>query len=397
MGRTYQGGRTMAKRKVCVVVTARPSYSRIKTALQAIKAHPALELQLVVAASALLDRYGSVVRHIEQDRFEIAVRVDMVLEGDSLATMAKTTGLGLIEFATAFGNLKPDVVVTVADRYETLATAIAASYMNIPVAHVQGGEVTGSIDEKVRHAVTKLSNLHFAATQRAAERLIRMGEDPKTVFVTGCPSIDLAAEVAAAPGLTFDPFTKYGGVGPALDLSNGYLVVVQHPVTTEHELAKTHVMETLHAVAGLGLPALWFWPNVDGGSDGTSKGIRTFRELEQATNLHFFRSMDPTDFLRLVQGGRCIVGNSSVAIRECAFLNVPAVNIGTRQEGRERATNVVDAGYDRRAITEAIRRQLGNGHPRLGPDRLYGDGRAGERIAALLAETPLTVEKRLTY
>jgi len=183
------------KRKVCVVVTARPSYSRIKTALKAIEEHPHLELQLVVAASALLERYGSAVRYIEDDGFKISARVYMVLEGENLASMAKTTGLGLLELATVFDNLRPDVVVTVADRYETLATAVAASYMNIPVAHVQGGEVTGSIDEKVRHAVTKLADLHLVSSKNAAERVIKMGEDPASVHITGCPSIDLAARV----------------------------------------------------------------------------------------------------------------------------------------------------------------------------------------------------------
>ena len=185
-------------RKVCVVVTARPSYARIKTALRAIRDRHDLELQLVVGASALLERYGDAAGTIEADGFEIEARVYMVVEGENLVTTAKSTGLGLVELATVFDNLRPDVVVTVADRYETLATAVAAAYMNIPLAHVQGGEVTGSIDEKVRHAVTKLANLHFAATTRAAECLVRMGEDPATVFVTGCPSIDLAAEVATA-------------------------------------------------------------------------------------------------------------------------------------------------------------------------------------------------------
>src|ERR1700704_4071361 len=208
------------RRKVCVVVTARPSYSRIKTALKAIQEHPDLELQLVVAASALLERYGSAVRFIEDDGFKTAARVYMVLEGENLAAMTKTTGLGLLELATVFDNLKPDVVVTIADRYETLATAVAASYMNIPVAHVQGGEVTGSIDEKVRHAVTKLADLHFVSTEKAAERVIRMGEDPATVHVTGCPSIDLAASILCRPELDFDPLQKYGGVGEDIDLSD---------------------------------------------------------------------------------------------------------------------------------------------------------------------------------
>jgi len=382
-------------RKICVLVTARPSYSRIRTALKAIDEHPGLELQLVVAASALLDRYGSSIRVIEQDGFQIKARVYMVLEGENLVTSAKSTGLGLVELATVFDNLAPDAVVTVADRYETLATAVAASYMNIPVVHVQGGEVTGSIDEKVRHAVTKLSNLHLVSTNLARERVIRLGEAPDTVIQTGCPSIDIAAEVARNPALDFDVFEKYGGVGDRVDVSDGYLVVMQHPVTTEYEEALRQVDETLYAVKEIGLPTLWFWPNPDAGSDGTSKGIRMFREREHPTNIHLFRNMTPEDFLRVLVHSKGIIGNSSVAIRECSYLGVPAVNIGTRQQGRERGSNVIDVEPDRKAIVAAARRQLGAARPT--PDTIYGDGRAGERIAACLAERALTIEKRLTY
>lgn len=383
------------RRKVCVVVTARPSYSRIKTALKAIEAHPDLELQLVVAASALLDRYGTAVRYIEEDGFKIAARVYMVLEGENLAAMAKTTGLGLLELATVFDNLRPDVVVTIADRYETLATAVAASYMNIPVAHVQGGEVTGSIDEKVRHAVTKLADLHFASTAQAVGRIIRMGEDPAAVHMTGCPSIDLAAEILPDPVLNFDPLEKYGGVGPPVKLSEGYVVVMQHPVTTEYELARQQVYETLSAVRDTGLPALWFWPNVDAGSDGTSNGIRAFRETERPPNIRFFKNMSPVDFLRLIYNSRCLVGNSSVGVRESSFLGVPVVNIGSRQAGRDRGRNVVDVRHDRQAITAAIQHQVEHG--RYGADGLYGDGQAGPRIAQLLSTAPLKIDKRLTY
>ena len=385
----------MSRRKICVVVTARPSYSRIKTALRAIQEHPDLELQLVVADSALLDRYGTAVRTIEEDGFQIAARVYMVLEGENLATMAKTTGLGLLELATVFDNLKPDVVVTIADRYETLATAVAASYMNIPVAHIQGGEVTGSIDEKVRHAVTKLADIHLVSSDKAAERVVRMGEEPQKVFVTGCPSIDLAVEVWQSPGLDFDPFGKYGGVGAPVDLAQGYIVVMQHPVTTEYEQARQQTCETLHAVAEAGLSALWFWPNVDAGSDGTSNAIRAFRELHAPRNIHFFKNMQPTDFLRLLYNSRCLIGNSSVGIRECAFLGVPCVNIGTRQAGRDRGHNVIDVGYDRAEILAALRAQVERG--RYPSDPIYGQGRAGERIAELLAAQPLSIEKRLTY
>jgi UDP-hydrolysing UDP-N-acetyl-D-glucosamine 2-epimerase len=383
------------KRKVCVLVTARPSYSRIKSALRAVAEHPDLELQLVVAASALLDRYGSAVKSIEQDGFEIAARVYMVLEGENLVTSAKSTGLGLVELATVFDNLRPDVVVTVADRHETLATAVAASYMNIPVAHVQGGEVTGSIDEKVRHAVTKLSNLHFVATEKAAERVIRLGEDPQSVVLTGCPSIDLALSVREDPTLRFDPFSKYGGVGSRVDISDGYIVVLQHPVTTEYQDARRQVTETLYGIRDLSVPTLWFWPNADAGSDETSKGIRMFRERETPDTLHLFRNMHPEDFLRLVYNAGCIVGNSSVAIRECSFLGVPAVNIGTRQAGRERGHNVCDVDHDRVAIREAVETQLSNG--RTETDTTYGDGNAGPRIARHLGDCTLRSDKRLAY
>lgn len=382
-------------RKVCVVVTARPSYSRIKTALKSIQNHPDLELQLVVGASALLDRYGSAIEYIERDGFKVAARVYMVLDGETLTSMAKTTGLGLLELATAFDNLRPDVVITIADRYETIATAIAAAYMNIPVAHVQGGEVTGSIDEKVRHAVTKLSDMHFVSTEKAAERVRCMGEDPSTVFVTGCPSIDIAAELLKSPSLDFDPFQKYGGVGSDVSLSDGYIVVMQHPVTTEYLQAREHVTETLYAVREIGLPALWFWPNVDGGSDGTSRGIRTFREIEKPANIHFFKNMDPLDFLKLIYNSKCLIGNSSVGIREASFLGVPVVNIGSRQAGRERGHNVIDVDYKRTLISDAVHQHTRNGY--YPTDTIYGDGHAGERIADLLAHIPLRVEKRLAY
>jgi UDP-hydrolysing UDP-N-acetyl-D-glucosamine 2-epimerase len=363
--------------------------------LKAISEHSDLELQLVVAASALLERYGNAIHAIERDGFPITARVYMVLEGENLVTSAKSTGIGLSELATVFDNVKPDAVVTVADRYETLATAVAASYMNIPLVHVQGGEVTGSIDEKVRHSVTKLANLHLVSTTLAAERVRKLGEDPDTVHVTGCPSIDIAAEVAARPQMDFDPFVKYGGVGPTTDLSRGYLVVMQHPVTTEYDEARQQVDETLYAVKDFGLPVLWFWPNVDAGSDGTSKGIRVFREKEDPANFHLFRNMFPEDFLRLLCGSTAIVGNSSVAIRECSYLGVPAVNVGSRQLGRERGRNVIDVGHDRKDIGDAITAHIKNGKPKR--DLLYGDGKAGARIADCLAAAELKIEKRLTY
>ena len=386
----------MSTRRVCVVVTARPSYARVKSVLEAVDRHPGLELQLVVGASALLERYGPAVDVIRADGFEPDAVVYMVVEGENLVTTAKSTGLGVVELATIFDNLKPDVVVSVADRYETIATAIVAAYLNIPVAHLQGGEVTGSIDEKVRHAVTKLSNLHFVSNDGAAERVARMGEDPASVHVTGCPSIDLAARVAAeAREPPFDPFQEYAGVGSPFDPAAGYLVVLQHPVTTEYEAALGQIRETLAAVEVLARPTFWFWPNVDAGSDLISKGIRHYRETRPLDHVYFFKNLAPEDFIRLLRSARCLVGNSSAGIREGAFLGLPAVNVGGRQAGRDRAANVVDAGYDRTAVRAAVESQLAHG--RYAPSGLYGDGQAGGRVAELLASLDLTVKKRIAY
>jgi UDP-hydrolysing UDP-N-acetyl-D-glucosamine 2-epimerase len=385
----------MKKRKVCVVITARPSYSRVKTALKAIQEHPELELQLIVAASALLDRYGSAVNYIVKDGFTITGKVFNVLEGENLAAAAKTTGIGILELSTVFGNLAPDVVVTIADRFETMATAVAASFMNIPLAHIQGGEVTGNIDEKVRHSITKLADLHFVASEGAKERVLKLGEDPASVFNTGCPSIDLAAGVMANPFLDFDPIKKYGGVGADVELSNGYLVVMQHPVTTEYASSRKHIDETLHAVGGLNLPVLWFWPNVDAGADGTSSGIRAYREKYNPSNIHFFKNMEPEDFLRLLYNSKGLIGNSSVGIRECAYLGVPVINIGSRQERRDRGRNVIDVQYSKDEISNAIQRILNS--PRPPKDEVYGGGSAGKQIAELLAKAPLRFHKTIQY
>lgn len=383
------------KRKICVVITARPSYSRIKSALTAIKNNPNLELQLVVAGSALLDRYGTAVNYIEKDGFTINEKVFMVLEGENPMAMAKTTGLAVMELSTVFYNLKPDAVITIADRFETIATSIAAAFQNIPLVHIQGGEVTGNIDEKVRHANTKLADLHLVASEDARDRVIKMGEDPDSVINTGCPSIDLAREILNNPELNFDPVVKYGGVGHANEWKEGYLVVMQHPVTNEYAEAKQDILKTLEAIDELGMPTFWFWPNVDAGADGTSNGIRSYRENHNPKNIMFFKNMEPADFLYLIKNAKCLIGNSSVGIRESSYLGVPVVNIGTRQNRRLRGKNVIDVGYDKDEIKSAIQKHIGNGS--ISSESLYGDGSAGEQIAKVLEHFPLFFHKTISY
>jgi UDP-hydrolysing UDP-N-acetyl-D-glucosamine 2-epimerase len=378
-------------RKVCVVVASRANYARIKTALEAIREHPDLELQLVAGASLVLERFGNALEVLTMDGFTPDATIRFIIEGETPATMAKSTGLGLLELPTVFELLQPDVVVTVADRFETIATAIAAAYMNIPVAHTQGGEVSGSIDESVRHAVTKLSHLHFPATEIAAQRVIAMGEDPAWVFNVGCPSIYLVARTDL--GLRREVVEQFGGAGAPIDPGKPFVLVMQHPVTTEYGQGMDQINETLEAVAQLGTQALVFWPNVDAGSEDVAKGIRTFRELGLAHGFHFFRNLPPEVFVKLMAHCACMVGNSSAAIREGSFLGTPAVTVGTRQLGREGGPNVIEVGHDKEEIAAAMRSQIAHGPYER--SRLFGDGTAGVKIADILAQVRPQVQKKL--
>ena len=382
-------------KRICIVITSRASYARSKSMLRSIERNKNLELFLVGAASLLLYKYGNAVEVLENDGFHIDEKVYMVVEGENPTTMAKTVGIGIMELATVFDNSKPDIVVSIADRFETICTAIAASYLNIPVAHIQGGEITGSIDEKVRHAVTKFSSLHFVANEFAAKRVRAMGEAPESIFVTGCPSIDLAREVRDNHQFmnTDYLYSKYGGVGDIVDIDKDFIVVLQHPVTTEFVSAYSQMKETLAAVYESHIPAIIFWPNVDAGSDLISKAIREFREQCNPANVHFFRNFTPQDFLALLLKCRCIAGNSSVGIRECSFLGVAAINVGTRQNGREQGKNVMNVPYSKHEILKALEWHLQNGG-RYPSTTLYGDGTAGEKIAELLEKTTPKIEKR---
>jgi len=381
------------KRKICVVITARPSYARIRSALYAIQSHPDLELQLIISGSALLTKFGSAIDFIREDGFSPDAEIYHMVDGETLLSSAKSTGLAVIELSSELEKMKPDAVITIADRFETLATAIAAAYLNIPVIHIQGGEVTGSIDEKVRHAVTKLSDIHLVSTQKAYERVISMGENPSSVYITGCPSIDIAKEILENPDMDFDPFDKYKGVGNTFDIASDYLIVMQHPITTEHYLSNEQTLQTLSAIKSLDIPTFWFWPNPDAGSAGISKELRRFREYEEHSNIHFVINMTPKDFLKLALSSSCIIGNSSVAIRECSFLGIPAVNIGNRQFGRERGNNVIDTNHDASTIIQSIKTQLNRTD--IASEHLYGDGYAGEKIADILATCELRIQKTL--
>jgi UDP-hydrolysing UDP-N-acetyl-D-glucosamine 2-epimerase len=383
-------------KKICTVIGSRANYSSIKSAMAAIKAHPQLELQLVCVASALLDRYGQVVNLIERDGFRVDEKLHILVEGETPATMVKSTGMGLIELSSVFDRLRPDVVITVGDRFETMATTLAAAYMNIPVAHTMGGEVSGTIDESIRHAVTKFAHIHFPASREAADRIIRLGEPADTVFRVGCPRIDLVAQILDDDGNGLDAHIFDLGVGVPLDLSKPFVIVSQHPVTTEYGEGERQITATLSAVRKCGLAAIVLWPNADAGSEDIARGIRKWRERGLADNMHFFKNLPTETYIRLMSRTACLVGNSSSGIREGAFIGTPVVNIGTRQTARERGSNVLDVPHDENAIAQAIMAQKQRG--RCSMEDIYGDGSAGKRIADVLAGLgPIEVQKRITY
>jgi UDP-hydrolysing UDP-N-acetyl-D-glucosamine 2-epimerase len=383
------------KRKVCVVITSKQNYGRMKPLLEEIKNHEGLELQLVVGASALLYRYGMFIDVIKKDGFKPLRSLYYVVEGENLITQAKSTGLGIVELSTSFEDLKPDIVVAIGDRYETMATAVAASYINIPLAHIQGGEVTGNIDDSVRHAITKIAHLHFPATEKSAERIIKMGEESWRVHNVGCPSIDIIVKNNLK--IDNDEFNaKYGGLGGPIDFKKPFILLIQHPVTTSYGEGRKQINETLEALKNRKEQKILIWPNNDAGSDDVSKGIRVFREENVESNFHYHRAFEPVDYLKLLNNAICAVGNSSSFIREGSFLGTPSVIVGDRQEMREHSDNIVFSDYSSEEIAKNIDNQIKHG--RYKSSNIFGTGNASKEIANILNETNLDIIiKKMTY
>jgi UDP-hydrolysing UDP-N-acetyl-D-glucosamine 2-epimerase len=381
-------------RKICVFVGSRANYSSIKSVMKAIQEHPDLELQLVLGASALLDRYGTVSDQIKEDGFDPVAEVFMLIEGETPTTMAKSTGVGLMELPTVFDKLKPDIVLTVGDRFETMATTLAAAYMNIPVAHTMGGEVTGTIDESIRHAVTKFAHIHFPASQDAKERIIKLGERKDDVYLVGCPRIDLIDNILEGDDVEIKESLNEG-VGAVINIDEPFILISQHPVTTEFGKGEEQINATLSAVHNTGLPTIVLWPNADAGSDDISRGIRKWREQGLDQNMHFYKNLPVNHYIHLMKNASCLVGNSSSGIREGAFIGTPVVNIGTRQDMRERGKNIIDVPSETENIFNALKSQIEHGPYKSEP--IYGNGTAGEKIADVLSKCSWKIQKRITY
>lgn len=361
--------------RVAVILTARPSWAKLEPVCRALTARADVELQLIVCGSALLERYGRVVEVVRSQGYGIAAECWTTIEGATLETSAKETGALLVELSSTLRALRPDCVVVCADRHEVLAAAQAASYLHLPLVHLQGGERSGSIDDRVRDAVTHLADWHCVATEQARFRVYSLTGAIEHVINTGCPSIDLAKQALSDPHVTTE---ELGGAGAPIDLTQPFVVVLQHPVTERAWASGLEMEDTLEAVALSGLQAVVFWPGQEAGAEAMSKAIR-----EAQARVHTVRNLAPRRFLRLLTQAMCLIGNSSAGIRECSYLGVPVVNVGSRQQGRERAGNVRDVAHEARAILVAIREQLGRTYP---ASTLYGSGTAGEQIAEVINE-----------
>jgi UDP-hydrolysing UDP-N-acetyl-D-glucosamine 2-epimerase len=351
-------------RKICVPVMSRANWGRLKMVLKAIQENKGLELQLIIGGSALLPRFG--VKHdIEKSGFKIAGEIWCTIEGDKHECMATTTGLLTTQLVQYFNILKPDIVLVHADRYEMLAIATAASYMGIPLAHTQGGEVSGNIDDKVRNSITMLSDIHFPATVTALWRLKDYGICPDRIFNVGCPTIDFLVEM--------------NQIEPNPD---PYLMVVMHPVTTDNENARK-MSEILHTIDYFGMKTIWIHSNVDAGNTQVNEHVKSIIKAHNMQNIEFLDSISPEEYYSKMKNTMCLIGNTSSGLREGLALGTPYVCLGDRQANREHGSNVKFVkNYDFVELKEAIEWQMGRKYEY---DGRFGDGTAGKQIAKILS------------
>lgn len=382
----------MNSRKICVILVDRANYGRLKPVMQAILHRPELQLQIVAAGTMVLERFDQPVRVVRDDGFTVDGEIYLELEGSTPATMAKSVGFGVVEFAGELQRLKPDFVLLIGDRYEALSAAIAAAYMNVPIIHLQGGEVSGSIDESARHAISKLAHYHLPATERAKQYLLKMGERPETILGVGCPSSDLARTLDCS----IDPAgLNQRGNGAVIDVTRPFLLVVFHPTTTEYGGERAQMENLLKALDGLKTQTVMLWPNIDAGSDHISKAIRHFRTENGAAWLRTVTNLTPEYYLKVLANTACAIGNSSSFVRDAGYFGTPVVLVGDRQRYRERDRSVTPVPAETSAIADAIRKQLDHG--RYPAATLYGDGNVAEPFVEKLGQIKRYVQKHLSF
>ena len=383
-------------KKICAIIHNRANYGSIKSVLLLLKKNKSFKLQIIVGGSANLERFGSVIKIIKNDKFKIDKKINFVIEGNSPLEMSKSTGLAILEISNALDELKPDLVITVGDRYETMATAISASYMNIPLAHTMGGEVSGTIDESVRHAVTKFSNIHFAATKIAKKNILRMGENKNYVFNVGCPRIDEVKKILKKEPAELQEIINSFGVGENLNLKKPFITIMNHPVTTEYGSGEKEISKILKIINKIDIQKIVFWPNPDAGSEDISRGIRKWREKFGDHKTRYFKNLEQKYFYHILNKTECLIGNSSSGVREGCFIGVKNICIGSRQSGREIGKNTFMIKNNEKTLISLLNKILKSKTKKI-KDYRYGDGYAAERIVKILKNINFKYEKKLKY
>lgn len=410
------------RKKILVPIFYRGHYGRLKPVLEAIQKHPQLELLVMTASQAAYQHFAATIRHSEpqrwrealpwyikarllgigerlgilkgierehiikklrEDGFPIHAQAHFFFDGGTPSVMAKSVGLGVMKIVDELERLKPDMVLINADRFEMMGVAIAASYLNIPIAHNEAGDVSGTIDESVRHAITKFAHVHFTSTETSRARVMQMGENPEFVFTVGSPAIDAAARVDRMAESTIG----------RVDLTRPYCAVLVHPVTTESMEENERTLQAVTtALEKLALPAIIIGANSDAGSNTVGKGVVAWYEKTKPAHIYFAKHLHPERFYRILARAAVALGNSSSFIREGAFFGTPVVLVGSRQQKRERGNNVIEVKPEPTEIAEAVQKQIAHG--RYEPDMRFGNGKASERMAEILAAVNPPIQKQ---
>ena len=371
-------------RKIFIITERRADYSRFQPILKIIQEDKDLDYDLVVTGLHVKPEHGLTINEIKSDNFKIFSTFEMFMETEDTGAraMVRAYAEAVKQVSIILEQSKPDLILSGFDIAANAAVTLAGAHMNIPVAHIQGGEVTGTIDESIRHSMSKFAHYHFAANEDACERLIKLGELPTHVFNVGCPSIDAIMNVK-----------KNEEIQRKYNLSEPYFLMLQHPVTTEMKDAERQIQSTIDAVNACGEDTLVILPNNDAGYSPIMK-------LISASNLKNVETLSIDDYVNLLRNATGLVGNSSSGIHEAASFNVPVVNIGTRQQGRLRPNNVIDVGYNKSEILDAMRKCQDMRDKNVEYENPYGDGKSAEKIVKLLKKISLDesiLQKRITY
>jgi GDP/UDP-N,N'-diacetylbacillosamine 2-epimerase (hydrolysing) len=385
--------RCSMKKKILITTGTRAEYGILRPLLEGIQQSKKLDLLLVVTGTHLSKKYGYTIQEIIKDGFKISKKIPMMPKSDENYSMSVSLGLGIVDFSNCFKSLKPDVNIILGDRDEMLASSLAASHMNIINAHIHGGDVSGGLDEYNRHAITKLSNIHFAATQKSMKRILKMGEDKKYVFFTGSPSIDevKSKKISSKKELEKKYKMKFFG---------NEVLLVQHPVTTESNMAEKQIISTLNAINKLDCNTLAISPNSDSGNRKIFKQLEKFSKKQN--NFKLFQSLPREDYLGFLKNVQILVGNSSSGLIEASYFNTPVIDIGIRQNNRERGSNVIHMeSFSSNQIYQKIMLILKNSKKSsLKKSHIYGNGNASSKIVKILENLVLSddiIKKQISY